>query len=667
MAASDVREILRGFALKKMEELEKERESEKRSLQTDGKSSKESSGKDSSAKLKEDELPRKQPEEAVVQKDKCDDDVKNSEKIENVKDELHASNKESQGNVSKSEKNTTGKSVIQIKIATKELTTTSSDKDKNESDSDTSSSDEDDDEDDDDDEEEDEEGVDDGEDEDKGKKSGDEAEVPWRELPEEGELTDTSEEGETKDELKKGKESENADEKEKEKKGKKKHKKHKKKSKKKKHKHRKDKNRDKEKENSEKDKNKDRKETGEESNKRKHSHKSKSRSRSRSRSKKHKSARSESIDKVKGHRHSSHRDRHRSRSRERYRYRDSRYKPSSHHEDSRLQRSRSPQKREKTPLAEYDKRKLLEIARANAYAQQQAGLLPTNIQLPPISREEMASQKAGGKTISELTEVCKQISEKQLDINSSDEEPINRPIGSDEEDGQQPFLHHPFQIKSQPLPIVVNIKNAIQKTVPMHIQQDKETLLAQFPVSSGTQHRKKECEYVDPYGQWVVVEKKDPSNKPQATTTTTTPIATQDTENNQSPVTTTESSSTSTSTTTTTVASNVEAAKSTKDEVFPKTQSPSFDISTMVSERLQALRKLQRNPNDVEAMGMMYKANQQIQSWASSNQKPGQFTGSTDAQILSPNELANANPKAQAWAKKATLLTFEAAVRSPRG
>lgn len=42
----------------------------------------------------------------------------------------------------------------------------------------------------------------------------------------------------------------------------------------------------------------------------------------------------------------------------------------------------------------------------------------------------------------------------------------------------------------------------------------------------------------------------------------------------------------------------------------------------------------------------------QARLWASSKQLPGQFTGSTGAQIMSFNELIGPNKRNQAWAKK---------------
>lgn len=46
----------------------------------------------------------------------------------------------------------------------------------------------------------------------------------------------------------------------------------------------------------------------------------------------------------------------------------------------------------------------------------------------------------------------------------------------------------------------------------------------------------------------------------------------------------------------------------------------------------------------------------QMQSWATSKQQPGQFTGSTGAQILTQAQLASGY---QAWAKKVFLLILQ--------
>ena len=73
------------------------------------------------------------------------------------------------------------------------------------------------------------------------------------------------------------------------------------------------------------------------------------------------------------------------------------------------------------------------------------------------------------------------------------------------------------------------------------------------------------------------------------------------------------------------------------------------DISAIVSQRLAAMRKLDENPNDADALAAMYKAQKQMSTWAESKNKPGQFTGHTGAKVLSRHEL---NLGVQAYARQ---------------
>ena len=55
----------------------------------------------------------------------------------------------------------------------------------------------------------------------------------------------------------------------------------------------------------------------------------------------------------------------------------------------------------------------------------------------------------------------------------------------------------------------------LQNAVPLPVK-DKDKLRLEFPVSSGTQHRKKEDEISlkDPYGDWQIVERDKPRPAP---------------------------------------------------------------------------------------------------------------------------------------------------------
>lgn len=98
---------------------------------------------------------------------------------------------------------------------------------------------------------------------------------------------------------------------------------------------------------------------------------------------------------------------------------------------------------------------------------------------------------------------------------------------------------------------------------------------------------------------------------------------------------------------------------------------PPVDVSEIISQRLNAMRKLQENPCDSQASQVLFETQQnvrkrfrrlriklilffsQMSQWAQSKYTPGQFLGSTDVRVLSVKELATGN---QAWARKNQLI-----------
>ncbi|XP_038048094.1 protein SON-like isoform X2 [Patiria miniata] len=422
-------------------------------------------------------------------------------------------------------------------------------------------------------------------------------------------------------------------------------------------------------------------------------------------------------------------------------------------------RSRSPRSDDEFKI---DKAKLLEIAKANAYAKMQSGEFPPYMKLTPKSVVTKVDPKER-RSVEELTAVCKEIASKQQDDSDSDDSPINKPVGSDDET-DEPFIRHPFKVREAPLGnvgIVMNIRNAVQKPI-----QDKEMLRLTFPVSSGSQHRKKEDELgPKPYGDWVSIEKKPKMMDPVAKPTTKimpTPGTETLTPAEATPgvpgVTTAVTAPTVTDPAAAAVAAAAAAAamppppvppppttvapapapeiptptppmppptppapltfagiispagalptssaiaaasaipaavaaaeyasvaaaaavskamavtvppapigvaamppvaqkdQAKEDKVFEEIPNQKVDIAAMVSARLKAARRLEHNPNDVEALSVMHKAQTQIRNWTMGKQKPGMFTGDTGLRTLRPQELANTDPRAQAWAKKA--------------
>ncbi|ELT98408.1 hypothetical protein CAPTEDRAFT_158003 [Capitella teleta] len=236
----------------------------------------------------------------------------------------------------------------------------------------------------------------------------------------------------------------------------------------------------------------------------------------------------------------------------------------------------------------------------------------------------MAQLRAGGKSLGDLTDYCKRIAEKQRirrgDDDSSGDEASIAP--TDDEDAL--FINHPFKVKDAP--IIMNIRNSRQ--LPVLTINDKsersKTLRLEFPVSSGSQHRRKEDE-------WVPVEK--PSTASELAMRVARECISKKVE----------------------VAAMRAAAEENNEKVFAAAvHNKDINIGELVSARLSAMRKLQDNPMDVEAMNSMYKSQKQMSQWAESKQLPGQFLGSTGAQVLSQQELLG-DPRNQAWAKKDTF------------
>ncbi|XP_040194856.1 protein SON isoform X4 [Rana temporaria] len=243
-------------------------------------------------------------------------------------------------------------------------------------------------------------------------------------------------------------------------------------------------------------------------------------------------------------------------------------------------------------LTDLDKAQLLEIAKANAAAMCVKAGMPLPASLKPVLApsapvDEKSTHRTYGVTIQELTEKCKQIAQSK-----EDDEVVNRPHDSDEEEGDQPFYNHPFKV-SEHKPISFSLLNPSLKPAP----KTQVTLTKEFPVSSGSQHRKKEDKV---YGEWVPVDKK---------------------------------------------------SEEIKDDVFTNTgPSQPVDITAAMNERAMAQTRLTGNPFDLEALLMLNRAQEQIDAWAQSTSLPGQFTGSTGAQVLSADEISNTGP--QAWLKK---------------
>ncbi|ROL45364.1 Protein SON [Anabarilius grahami] len=237
--------------------------------------------------------------------------------------------------------------------------------------------------------------------------------------------------------------------------------------------------------------------------------------------------------------------------------------------------------------------------------------LPTIVNKPPSSAtpnlasieeaKKKVTKQANTFSIKELTERCKKIAE------SKEEMAIAKPHVSDDEEDEKLCGASLKENKG----IAFSLGNTSLKPA----ARTEVAFAKEFPVSSGSQHRKKEADGA--YGEWVPVEKK--TEKPPVTAAAGTEETTKD-----------------------------------NDSVFPEAPSQPVDITLAVSERAVAQKRLAENPFDINAMCMLNRAQEQVDAWAQSNTIPGLFTGSTGAQVLSSDELSNSGP--QAWIKKDQFL-----------
>ncbi|XP_053729656.1 protein SON isoform X2 [Synchiropus splendidus] len=257
--------------------------------------------------------------------------------------------------------------------------------------------------------------------------------------------------------------------------------------------------------------------------------------------------------------------------------------------------------------------------------------LPTITNKPPVSQANTAAleevkrkvaKQFNSISIKEFTEKC------QMIVDSKGELPVTLPHVSDEEENGKPFGASALREHKA---ISFNINNTT-----IHPGGRSDAGMAkEFPVSSGSQHRKKEGETAGAFGEWFPVEKAK-AETPAAASAKKSPSATHG------------------SSTSKTTAVGQSASVLANDSVFPEPLSQPIDISQAMTERIEAQRRLAENPYDVNAMCMLSHAQEQVDAWAQSNTIPGLFTGSTGAQVLSSEELNNGGP--QAWLKKDQFL-----------
>ncbi|RWS13253.1 protein SON-like isoform X1 [Dinothrombium tinctorium] len=176
-------------------------------------------------------------------------------------------------------------------------------------------------------------------------------------------------------------------------------------------------------------------------------------------------------------------------------------------------------------------------------------------------------------------------------------------------------VRHPFRLKER-RDIEIRVRDFVQLQSRTAKEVQKE-LREQFPVSSGSHHRIKEHE-------WTEVKPDSPKKPKKKVKSEHEKVDESNIDQN--------------------IETNTFQSKN------------SLDIGTIMSQRLNAMRKLQEDPYNVVAIKQMYNAQEMMQDWARSQAHAGQYNGSTGTKSLSIEELEGDFP---VWTKKNQLLKAE--------
>merc|ERR1739838_631204 len=232
-------------------------------------------------------------------------------------------------------------------------------------------------------------------------------------------------------------------------------------------------------------------------------------------------------------------------------------------------------------LSKEDKMKLLEIAKKNAL----------NVH-GGLNKNESIAMRAGGLTIEQLTEKAKRIQDGIAD-------PVSEDVPDD-------MLNHPFEVVEKApeqltfRPIFLKPKQVDPLALPADASM--AALTKSFPVSAGIQHREVINDYdmeKDGVGEW-----------------TDGATGSAEDENGES------------------------------EE--PENKEPKMTMADMqgaIADRIEAMRKLQENPEDNDAHEQMSKAEQQLAQWNGG--------GAPEETKIMPMSWADLNEGNPAWAKKA--------------
>ena len=142
--------------------------------------------------------------------------------------------------------------------------------------------------------------------------------------------------------------------------------------------------------------------------------------------------------------------------------------------------------------ADIDKAKLLAIARKNAVK------LLSSDNLMGMDHDRLVAIKSGGQSLATLTSFCRELAKKGITDDFSDDEIINKPYCSDDDEASgNSNIHHPFAVnpaKPLPNPLMMGLSRegvTAETLTPQARLAARSHRMIEFPVSSGNAHRVK--------------------------------------------------------------------------------------------------------------------------------------------------------------------------------
>lgn len=299
-------------------------------------------------------------------------------------------------------------------------------------------------------------------------------------------------------------------------------------------------------------------------------------------------------------------------------------------------------------ITKEEKARLLEVARKNA--------LQMTTATKTLSKTDEIAIRAGGMTLEQLTEKCQDISKGKADVMDL--------LGR----GEVELMNHPFDPRKQG---EVDYNWAGEKEFTLHNNQrtnqlaitagkSKDELVREFPISSGTSHRKKEDALEDIYGKWESANSADAASDLAERMRRRQEMLGEDEgyfgnswqpapmglgqkgldekgvgfaselQNPNGP--------------------NIILAN--KDEqVFddPKSNYIMVEMDKLMKQKAELERQVQKAPNDLQLIAQMYTIEEKLQAWARKRDAPGEWSGGTDApRLLTRDELEGQGK--EAWA-----------------